>query len=65
MRKAYSTKRPRPAPPEFEPAFVRGGWAKVNQMFGKRASVRWFTALGPARLRSARLAAVKAAVGKR
>lgn len=54
MLKSYSTKRPRPAPPEFEPAFVAGGWAKVNMMFGKRPSVRWFTALGPVRLRAAR-----------
>lgn len=61
MLKAYSTKRTRPIPPEFEPAFIAGGWAKVNHMFGKRPSVRWFTALGPARLRAARIAHLTAA----
>lgn len=64
MLKPYSTKRPRPVPPEFEPTFVAHGWCRVNQMFGKRASVRFFAALGPARLRAARdahLAAARAA----
>lgn len=46
MLKPYSTKRPRPIPPEFEEFFIRGGWSKVNQAFGKRPSVRYFTALG-------------------
>lgn len=53
-RRPFSTKVARPIPPEFEPSFIAGGWPKVNQMFGKRASVRWFAALGPGRLRAAR-----------
>jgi hypothetical protein len=56
MFKAYSTKRPRPIPAEFELKFVEGGWAKVNCMYGKRCSQRWFLAAGPQRLREARLA---------
>lgn len=66
MLKPYSTKRPRPIPPEFEEFFIRGGWSKVNQAFGKRPAVRYFTALGPERLSVARLAAVRKAraVGK-
>jgi hypothetical protein len=69
MRKLYSTKAPRPAPPEFERYFVEHGWARTNQAFGKRATVRWFTMLGAARLRAARDAFVAvtqaAAVGRR
>jgi hypothetical protein len=61
MLKPYSTKLARPIPPEFEPSFIAGGWAKVNQMFGKRPAVRYFTALGPERLSIARLAAVRKA----
>mgnify|MGYP004535177185 CR=1 FL=1 len=57
MLKPYSTKRPKPVPAEFEPNFVAGGWARVNQMYGKRPAVRYFQQSGPDRLRSARLAA--------
>lgn len=59
MIKPYSTKLGRPVPVEFEPHFISGGWARVNQMFGKRPAVRYFTALGPERLKALRLAAVK------
>lgn len=61
MRKLYSTKAPRPAPPEFERYFVEHGWTLTNQAFGKRATVRWFGMLGAARLRAARDAWLKAA----
>ena len=54
MLKPYSTKLVRPIPPEFEDFFVRGGWAKVNQAFGKRPALRYYTALGPDRLSLAR-----------
>lgn len=50
----YSTRRARPIPPEFEETFVRQGWCKVNHLWGKRAAVRYFTALGSQRLRAAR-----------
>lgn len=64
LLKAYSTRRVRPPPPEFEATFVEQGWSVVNRMYGKRAAQRWFIALGPARLRhlrDAHEAAVKAA----
>lgn len=54
MRKPYSTKALKPAPAEFEPFFIRRGWTATNEAFGKRATVRWFRALGAARLRAAR-----------
>jgi len=57
--KPFSTKLGRPIPPEFEPSFITGGWSLVNQMFGKRASLRFYTVSGPERLRLLRLAAVR------
>lgn len=52
--KPLSTKLARPVPPEFEAMFLAGGWPKVNQLYGKRAAQRYFTALGSDRLRAAR-----------
>jgi hypothetical protein len=63
MRKAYSTKQPRPVPAEYEQSFVRLGHSACQQMFGKRAAQRYFLASGPSRLRQMRdlyLAAAKA-----
>lgn len=54
--KPLSTKLARPVPPEFEAMFLAGGWPKVNQLYGKRAAQRYFTALGADRLRVARAA---------
>lgn len=54
MLKPYSTKRPRPIAPEFARTFIEGGWARVNLMYGKRCSVRWFKASGPRELRQQR-----------
>lgn len=50
----YSTKLFRPPAEEFEQIFVQHGWAKVNRMFGKRCSVRWYAMLGAERLKAAR-----------
>lgn len=61
MFKAYSTKRPKPVPVEFEQTFVQRGWCVVNNMYGKRAAQRFFIASGPQRLRGLRDAALLAA----
>jgi hypothetical protein len=53
-RKAQSSKAPQPVPVEFRQLFVQHGWSRVNHLFGKRASVRYFTALGADRLRAER-----------
>jgi len=52
--KAYSTKQPRPVPVEYADTFVKHGHSVCQQMFGKRAAQRYFTASGPARLRQMR-----------
>lgn len=57
MLKPYSTKLPRPVPAEFEQNFIAGGWARVNQMYGKRPAQRYFTLSGPEKLHAARKAA--------
>lgn len=54
--KAASTKVAHPVPPEFEPIFITQGWRRAEYLFGKRAAKRWFTVLGPDRLRAARTA---------
>lgn len=54
--KAPSTKAAQPVPPEFEPIFIEQGWQRAEYLFGKRAAKRWFTVLGPDRLRAARAA---------
>lgn len=54
MFKAYSTKRVRPVPVEFERNFIELGWCVVNHMYGKRAAQRYFIASGPQRLRKLR-----------
>ena len=56
LRKALSSKVAQPVPVEFRDLFVRHGWDRVNHLFGKRASVRYFTVLGGDRLRSERRA---------
>lgn len=53
-RKALSTKVAQPVPIEFRQVFVEQGWERVNHLFGKRASVRYFTLLGPDCLRAER-----------
>lgn len=53
-RKAQSTKLAQPVPVEFQQIFVQHGWDRVNHLFGKRASVRFFTVLGADRLRDER-----------
>ena len=50
----YSTKTFRPPAPEFEAIFIQHGWAKVNEMYGKRCAHRWYIMLGAARLKAAR-----------
>lgn len=52
--KAYSTKQPKPIPIEYVDTFVKHGHSVCQQMFGKRAAQRYFTASGPARLRQMR-----------
>lgn|GEM_PF-1784452 len=52
--KAYSTRRIKRIPPEFEDNFIEGGWPRVNTMYGKRCANRWFVALGAERLKEAR-----------
>ena len=52
--KARSTKVAQPVPVEFRQLFVQYGWERVNHLFGKRASVRYFTVLGGDRLRAER-----------
>jgi hypothetical protein len=59
MLKPYSTKRPRPIPVEYEREFINHGHDHCKRMFGKRAAQRYFVALGPARLRAARVALLK------
>lgn len=63
MRKPYSTKLPRPVPDEFVDAFARGGWGKVNRMYGKRAATRYATVIGLVTLRAARDAFLSAVRG--
>jgi hypothetical protein len=53
-RRALSTKVAQPVPVEFRQVFVEQGWERVNHLFGKRASVRYFTVLGPDCLRAER-----------
>lgn len=53
-RKAQSSKVAQPVPVEFRQIFVQHGWDRVNHLFGKRASVRYFTVLGADRLRAER-----------
>lgn len=52
--RSFSTKLARPVPPEFEGLFVQHGWRRVEHVFGKRASFRYFNALGADRLTQAR-----------
>ena len=52
--KAQSTKVAQPVPAEFRQLFVQHGWERVNHLFGKRASSRYFTVLGAEQLRSER-----------
>lgn len=54
MRKALSTKIAEPIPVEFEQVFIELGWERANRIFGKRASQRYFTAVGSDRLRQQR-----------
>lgn len=54
--KAPSTKTVHQVPAEFEPIFIEHGWHRAEYLFGKRAAKRWFTTLGPDRLRAARAA---------
>jgi hypothetical protein len=54
MRKSVSTKLAEPIPAEFEGVFVQFGWERANRIFGKRASQRYFTAVGSERLRQQR-----------
>jgi len=54
MRKALSTKVAEPIPIEFERVFIELGWERANRIFGKRASQRYFTAVGSDRLRQQR-----------
>lgn len=58
----YSTKVFRPPAEEFEPLFVQHGWSKVNELFGKRCSVRWYAMLGAERLKAARARYVRGVV---
>lgn len=59
MRKSVSTKIAEPIPAEFEGVFVQFGWERANRLFGKRATMRYFTALGADRLRAIRADNVK------
>lgn len=52
--KALSTKAPQHVPAEFEQTFIEHGWNRANFLFGKRSTARYFTYLGPDRLRAAR-----------
>lgn len=54
--KGLSTKAPQHVPAEFEQVFVQHGWLRANYLFGKRPTTRYFTYLGPDRLRAARAA---------
>jgi hypothetical protein len=54
MRRAYSTKRWRPIPKEFETFFIANGWTRSNLTFGKRETLRYVTALGRSTLRQKR-----------
>lgn len=56
QRKAPSSKVAQPVPVEFRQIFVEHGWDRVNHLFGKRASVRFFTVVGGDRLRKERVA---------
>jgi hypothetical protein len=60
MRKAQSTKIAEPIPAEFEQVFIHHGWDRANRIFGKRATTRYYTALGPDRLRAERGAYLQA-----
>lgn len=57
--KPYSTKRAKPIPAEFERNFILGGWARVNQMYGKRPALRYFTVIGGDRLSLMRKAHIR------
>lgn len=54
MPRPYSTKRPKPIPAEFEQFFIANGWTRCNNVFGKRETLRYVTALGVERLSAAR-----------
>jgi len=54
MRKSQSTKIAEPIPVEFEQVFIHHGWDRANRIFGKRATTRYYTALGADRLRAER-----------
>ena len=54
MRKSQSTKIAEPIPVEFEQVFIHHGWDRANRVFGKRATTRYYTALGAERLRAER-----------
>jgi hypothetical protein len=56
MRKSQSTKIAEPIPVEFEQVFIHHGWDRANRIFGKRATTRYYTALGADRLRHERSA---------
>lgn len=56
LLKSQSTKVAQPVPVEFRQIFVQHGWDRVNHLFGKRASSRYFTVLGADRLRAERVA---------
>lgn len=56
MPRAYSTKRPRRIPSDFEPFFIANGWCRCNDVFGKRETLRYAQALGVDRLAQARQA---------
>jgi|LULJ01.1.fsa_nt_gb hypothetical protein len=58
--KPYSTKKwaaMMPCPTvakEFEQFFIKEGWSKVNNVYGKRCANRWYIMLGAERLKAAR-----------
>lgn len=56
MPRIYSTKKPKPIPAEFEAFFIAYGWQRANNVFGKRETLRYVTALGRERLAMARRA---------
>lgn len=60
LLKSQSTKVAQPVPVEFRQIFVQHGWDRVNHLFGKRASSRYFTVLGGDRLRAERDAYLQA-----
>jgi hypothetical protein len=64
MIKAYSTKKHRPVPVEFEMTYIRHGQAVCEQMFGKRATTRCRFALGASKLKRARRDHLEAVTGK-